>query len=84
MDVEGEISDISDPRNVTWAGGEGRVAECVLKDESGEVKLSLWNEHIDLVKAGSKIRITNGYTKNFRGALGLNVGKYGKLEILEE
>ncbi len=82
IDVEGEISEISEPRNVTWSGGEGRVTECTLKDESGEIKLSLWNEHIEMVKRGSKVKITNGYTKSFRGAVSLNVGKYGKLEVL--
>lgn len=83
VDVEGEIAQISDPRNVTWSGGEGRVADAMLKDDSGEIKLTLWNEHIDMVKPGSMVRITNGYTKSFRGEVTLNVGKYGKLELVE-
>ena len=83
VDVEGEVSDISDPRNVTWSGGEGRVADCMMKDDSGQIKLTLWNEDIDRVKPGSKVRITNGYTKSFRGEVTLNVGKYGKLEMLD-
>jgi len=83
VDVEGEIVNISDPRNVSWSGGEGRVADCMIKDDSGEIKLTLWNEHIDMVKPGSKVRITNGYTKSFRQEVTLNVGKYGKLDVLE-
>ena len=83
VDVEGEVVEIGEPRNVSWAGGEGRVADCKMKDASGQIKLTLWNEHIDQVKPGSKIRITNGYTKSFRGEVTVNVGKYGKLESIE-
>ncbi|HZW85479.1 MAG TPA: DNA-binding protein [Nitrososphaerales archaeon] len=84
VDAEGEIVEIADPRTVSLrTGGEARVADCQLKDESGQIKLSLWDDQIDLVKQGSKVRILNGYTNSFRGELRLNVGKYGKLEIIE-
>jgi replication factor A1 len=84
VDAEGEIAEMMDPRNVSLrTGGEARVADCMLKDESGEIKLSLWDDQIDKVRQGSKIRITNGYTNSFRGELRLNVGKYGRLEVLE-
>ena len=84
VDAEGEIVEISDPRTVNLrTGGEARVADCQLKDESGQIKLSLWDDQIDMVKQGSKVRILNGYTNSFRGELRLNVGKYGKLEIVE-
>ena len=83
VDAEGEISEISDPRNVNLrTGGEARVADCMLKDESGTIKLSLWDDQIDQVRKGSKVRVTNGYTNSFRGELRLNVGKYGKLDVL--
>ena len=84
VDAEGEISDMAEPRSVNLrTGGEARVADCMLKDDSGQIKLSLWDDQIDMVKQGSKVRITNGYTNSFRGELRLNVGKYGKLEVLE-
>jgi replication factor A1 len=84
VDAEGEISEISDPRTVNLrTGGEAKVADCMLKDESGQIKLSLWDDQIDQVRQGSKVRVTNGYTNSFRGELRLNVGRYGKLEVLE-
>ncbi|MDA4125273.1 MAG: OB-fold nucleic acid binding domain-containing protein [Thaumarchaeota archaeon] len=84
VDAEGEITEISDPRTVNLrTGGEARVADCMLKDETGTIKLSLWDDQIDMVKQGSKVRVTNGYTNSFRSELRLNVGKYGKLEVLE-
>lgn len=85
VDAEGEIVEMSEPRSVNLrTGGEARVCDCMLKDESGQIKLSLWDDQIDMVKQGSKVRVTNGYTNSFRGELRLNVGKYGKLEILEQ
>lgn len=84
VDAEGEIVEISDPRTVTLrTGGEARVADCMLKDDSGQIKLSLWDDQIDMVRQGSKVRVTNGYTNSFRGELRLNVGKFGRLEVLE-
>ena len=84
VDSEGEIVEISEPRTVNLrTGGEARVADCMLKDESGQIKLSLWDDQIDMVKQGSKVRVLNGYTNSFRGELRLNVGKYGKLEVIE-
>lgn len=84
VDAEGEIIDISEPRTVNLrTGGEARIADTLLKDDGGQIKLSLWDDQIDLVKKGSKVRVTNGYTNSFRGELRLNVGKYGKLEVLE-
>ena len=83
VDAEGEISEISDPRTVNLKTGEqAKVADCMLKDDSGEIKLSLWDDQIDQVRQGSRVRVTNGYTNSFRGELRLNVGRYGRLEVL--
>lgn len=84
VDVEGQISDISDPRTVNLrAGGQAKVADCTLNDDSGSIKLTLWDDQIDEVKVGSRVKIESGYTNSFRGEIRLNVGRYGRLEVLE-
>ena len=84
VDAEGEIVEISNPRSVNLrTGDQARVADCTLKDDTGQIKLSLWDAQIKMVKQGSKIRVENGYISTFRGENALNVGKYGKLEVLE-
>ncbi|MCP8308203.1 MAG: DNA-binding protein [archaeon] len=84
VDVEGIISEIPEPRTVTLrTGQQARVADCILQDASGTVKLSLWDDDIDKVQVGSRVRIENGYTNSFRGELRLNVGRYGRLITLE-
>ena len=81
VEVEGEIVDVSSPREVTLrTGGQARVADATLRDESGTIKLSLWDAQIDAVSKGVKVKVSNGYINTFRGERQLNVGRYGKLE----
>lgn len=82
IDVEGSITEISTPRTVRLrTGGEAKVADCVMKDETGSIKLSLWDDQIDQVKEGAKVKIENGYTNSYRGEIRVNVGRYGTLTV---
>ena len=82
--IEGVIDTISEPRTVNLrTGGQAQVADAVLKDDTGQIKLTLWDAQIKMVKPGSKVKIENGYVTTFKGENSLNVGKYGKLSVLE-
>ncbi len=84
VSIEASVLSVSEPRTVNKRdGGTAKVADVMIQDESGQIKLSLWEDQIAMVKAGSKIRIENGYTTSFRGENQLSVGKYGKLEVVE-
>ena len=84
VDIEGEITEISETREVNLrAGGQAKVADAILNDETGSTKLSLWNEQIDQVNVGSKVKIESGYTNSFQGEVRLNIGRYGTLEVQE-
>ncbi len=83
VDTEGEIADVSPTREVTLRTGDAaKVADATLKDESGTIKLSLWDDQIEAVAKGAKVRVTNGYINTFRGERQLNVGRYGKIEVI--
>ena len=79
--LKGKIAEISEPRDVVTRYGESRVATAVLSDDSGSVKLSLWNDNIDMVKVNDEVEIENGYVTVFRGEMQLNVGRFGKLTV---
>jgi len=82
--VEGVIDTIGEPRTVNLrTGGQAQVADAILKDDTGQIKLTLWDAQIKMVKSGSKVKIENGYVTSFKGENSLNVGKYGKLNVLE-
>ncbi|OLD04448.1 hypothetical protein AUG19_08140 [archaeon 13_1_20CM_2_54_9] len=83
VDVAGKIVNIEGPRDVNTKFGPGQVATATLEDESGSVKVTLWNENISKVAVNDKVSIENGYVDSFRGELQLNVGKYGKMSKVE-
>ncbi len=83
VDVKGKIVDVESPREVQTKFGPGQVASATLQDESGSVKVTLWNENISKVAVNDTIEIQNGYVDSFRGELQLNVGRYGKLAKVE-
>jgi len=82
VDIQLKIISIDEPRTFNKYGKEFRVANALVQDSSGQIKLSLWNDDISKVKAGQKIKIINGYVSEFKGEKQLSTGKYGSLEVL--
>jgi replication factor A1 len=83
VEVEGAIIDVSAPREVSLrTGGQAKVADAILKDATGTIKLSLWDDQINQVTKGGRVKVSNGSINTFRGEKQLNVGRYGKLDIL--
>ena len=84
VNITVDIVDVGEVREFDKFGKTGRVATAVAKDETGDVKLTLWNEQIDQVKAGDKVHISNGYVSEWQGEKQLTTGKMGKLEVIGE
>jgi len=83
VSIEAKVTEKSDPREVTsrFQNQTLKVADAIIADETGQIKLTLWNEQIDQVNVDGVIKVENGYVTSFRGEIQLNVGKYGKLTI---
>ena len=80
IDLTFKIDDISQTRDVMSREGKSlRVADATVSDDSGKVKLTLWNEQIDEVAVNNSYSIQNGYITSYRGETQLNVGRLGKL-----
>lgn len=84
VEIVVDIVDVGEVREFEKFGKSGRVATAIAKDETGDIKLTLWNEDIDKVKSGDKVKLTNGYVSEWQGELQLTTGKFGKLEIVGE
>lgn len=82
VDLEVEVVSVGETRTFEKFGRQGRVATAVVKDDSGTINLTLWNDDIDKVSQGSKIKIENGYVNEFKGEKQLTAGKFGKLIVL--
>ena len=82
--VEGRVEKIIGPRSVKSrkTGEDLAVADVTLSDDTGSIKLVLWNKQIPQVKVGTNIRIEEGYVKTYREELQMNVGQWGMIITL--
>lgn len=83
VSIQARVAEKSDPREVTSRFGDQkyRVASATISDETGTVKLTLWNDQIEMVNINDTVRVENGYVTSFRGEIQLNVGKFGTLTV---
>lgn len=82
VDLEAEVVGVEKPREINKNGRLLRVANATIKDDSGTISLVLWNDAIDKIQEGSKIKITNGYVNTWQDKLQLTLGKFGKMDVL--
>ena len=89
VDLLGRVVDISERRDFEKEGRKGSVVNVVLGDETGTIRLSLWDKEIDILKKlqvseGDVLGVNNGYVKeDSRGNNELRLGKFGKTEKVE-
>jgi replication factor A1 len=84
INIEAEVIEKSYAREVRSKFGYRplMVADATIKDETGKITLTLWNEQVSQVMVGDKIKIENGYAKSFRDVLQLSTGKHGTLTVI--
>ena len=82
--VEGEVESIQGPRTVQSrkTGDALKVADVTLTDDTGSIKLVLWNKQIPQVRPDTRIRIEEGYVKTYRDELQMSVGRWGMIITL--
>ena len=71
-------------------GGTGRVASITVADDTGKIRVVLWDDMTEAVSSGAVsvgcwVQVRGGYVrKGLRGALELNLGRMGGLRVLED
>jgi len=80
FNLKAKIVEKSVPRIVLSRWGKEFVLSTVtIEDESGRMKLPLWNDSIDMFSVGDTIRIENARVKMFQGELQISVDKLTRL-----
>lgn len=83
VNVEATLVEINETRVVKsrYKDEEYQLADATIADDTGSIKLTLWNEDIEKArdKVGTIVKIDNGYVTSFKGEIQLNVGKFGTL-----
>ena len=67
-------------------GSEGRVANLTLGDETGRVRVTLWDERAGRAReleSGAAVEVVDGYVREREGDLELHVGDRGAVESVE-
>lgn len=78
--LKAKILEIPEPKLVfTRFGNYASVANALIADDTGTVKLCLWNEQINSVSIGDTVEIQNASMSVFRGERQLRIGKKGAL-----
>jgi ssDNA-binding replication factor A large subunit len=84
VNVEASIVKIEAQREyITKLGRKLRVATATIKDKTGSIPLILWNEQIDQVDIGSKVKIENGYVNEWQNEPQLTLGNFGKMTVVK-
>jgi replication factor A1 len=85
INLKAKVLEIARPTLVfTRFGNYASVANALIADETGTIKLCLWNEQINSISIGDTIQIENARTYKFRGERQLRIGKKGTLSNIED
>jgi ssDNA-binding replication factor A large subunit len=79
VDVTGKITFISPIREFKTERAEGRVANVIIADKTGSIRMSLWNDEIDKlhgIELGDVVNIS-GFVKESNGQLEVRLGRRG-------
>jgi replication factor A1 len=80
INLKARVLEIPRPKLVfTRFGNHASVANALIADETGTIKLCLWNEQVNSISIGDTIQIENARTSTFRGERQLSLGKIGTL-----
>ncbi|MFH1587019.1 MAG: hypothetical protein ABID38_04135 [Candidatus Diapherotrites archaeon] len=79
---------IFQPKGFEKGGKSGKLCSLIIDDDSGEMRLTIWNDDVDKlndlkIERGSIIMLKGCYTKSFNDKLQMNLGKGGQL-LLDE
>ncbi|WP_434520900.1 single-stranded DNA binding protein [Halorubrum sp. AS12] len=88
VDLVGQVLDTDSIRTFDRDdGSEGRVANLTVGDETGRVRITLWDDKADLAEefdAGEVVEVGDGYVRERDGDLELHVGDRGTVERVDD
>lgn len=84
--LDAEVIEIVDEKVIEREGKILRRMDVVIADESGRCYVGLWNSHIEKIgkklKKGDRIRIIDGYVKEFPSGVWIVLRKWSAIIIL--
>jgi replication factor A1 len=85
VNVKAKVLQIPKPKFVvTRYGNCASVTNALIADETGTIKLCLWNAQITSISNGDTIQIENARTCTFKGEKQLSIGRNGTLSNIRD
>jgi replication factor A1 len=84
VDLKAEVIEVAEPKLVvTRFGNHASVANALISDETGKIKMCLWNEQIKSISEGDIIQIENAAISAFRGEKQVRIRKNSLLLLTQ-
>ncbi len=84
VNLKAKVVEVSKPTFVvTRFGNYANVANAMVSDDTGQIKLCLWNDQIKTISVGDTLQIENARIAAFRNEKQLRVGKTGLLRVTQ-
>ena len=82
VNLKAKVVEVSKSKSVvTRFGNCASVANAMVSDGTGKIKLCLWNDQINSVTVGDTVEIENARVSAFRNERQMRVGKKGVLRV---
>ena len=82
--LEAKVVETTTPVVVqTRYGNSAKVTNAWLADETGKIKLCLWNEQADILAVGDTVHIKNASISTFKGERQVRLGRTSTLNVLQ-
>jgi replication factor A1 len=84
VNLEAQVLETAAPLKVyIQYGNSGTVTNAVVGDETGKIKLCLWNEQGTLANKGDTVQIKNATVSTYKGERQLRLGKNGTINAVK-
>ena len=85
VSLKAKVLEIAKPTLVfTKYGNYAKVANASVSDNTGTIKLCLWNEQISSISVGDTVLVENASVSMFKGERQLRIGRHGSLQRTDD
>lgn len=85
VNLDAKVVEIEKPRMVyTQFGNNALLANAIIEDDTGKIRLCLWDQQVNAVATGNSIQITNASVSTFKGEKQLRLGKTGTITVIQD
>ncbi len=90
VDIVARVAGVFDVREFEKNGKKGQVSSMILADDTGTIRLPLWNDEVSLmtslgIRQNDVLEVTGAWAKKdtYRDGIELRLGKRGKIKVVE-